>query len=70
VKLFEDTSSTLQVKIYSSFVGVRYSDLPINLSFVHRKELGALFDNATSLISAQVHDNPATPFNDLEQGVR
>jgi hypothetical protein len=56
------------VQIYASFVGVQYSDYPINLSFAHRKELGAMFDAATSSISAHVHDNPATPFDDLERG--
>jgi hypothetical protein len=49
-------------------VGVKYSDFPINLSFAHRKELGAMFDEATSSISAHVHNNPATPFDDPERG--
>jgi hypothetical protein len=56
------------VQIYASFVSVRYSDFPINLSFAHRKELGAIFDAATSSISTHVHDNPATPFEDPESG--
>lgn len=54
------------VRIYASFVGVEYSDFPINLSSTHRNELGILFDSATSLVSAHVHDNSATPFDDLE----
>ncbi len=57
------------VKIYASCVGVQYSDFPINLSFAHRKELGLLFDDAASLISAHVNDNSATPFDDLEGGL-
>ena len=57
------------VQIYASFIGVHYSDFPINLSFTHRKELGAMFDDATSSTSAHSIDNPATPFDDLEHGV-
>ena len=57
------------VQIYASFIGVHYSDFPINLSFIHRKELGAMFDDATSSISAHSTDNPATPFDDLEHGI-
>jgi hypothetical protein len=56
------------VQIYASFVSVQYSDFPINLSFAHRRELGAIFDAATSSISTQVHNNPATPFDDAERG--
>ena len=56
------------VQIYASFVGVHCSDFPINLSFAHRKELGGIFGAATSSFSTHLHDNPATPFDDLEQG--
>jgi hypothetical protein len=56
------------VQIYASFVGVPYSDFPINLSFAHRKALGVMFDAATSSISAHVQNNPATPFDDPERG--
>jgi hypothetical protein len=56
------------VQMYASFVSVQYSDFPINLSFAHRKELGTVFDAATSSISTHVHNNPATPFDDPERG--
>lgn len=57
------------VQIYASFVGVQYSEFPINLSFVHRKELEVLFDNAADLITAHVKANSATPFDDVEHGL-
>lgn len=60
---------TAAAQIYASFVSVKYSDFPINLSFAHRKELGALFDGATASIGPQVHNNPVTPFDDPERAV-
>ncbi|ETN37755.1 uncharacterized protein HMPREF1541_07378 [Cyphellophora europaea CBS 101466] len=54
----------LAVRIYSSFVSIRYSDFPINISSAHLRELEALFAGAAAKINNHAADNAATPFAD------
>ena len=55
----------LAVHIYSSFVSLRHSDFPINISSAHLKELEILFDEASVMINGDEDKNSATPFNDF-----
>ena len=55
----------LAVHIYASFVSLRYSDFPINISSAHLKELEILFDDAASQVHGDEDKNSATPFNDF-----
>lgn len=54
------------VDIYASFVSMKYSDFPVNLSHQHLKELETLLeDAAVALYGATTHHrDAATPFND------
>lgn len=63
--------------IYSSFVSLRYSDFPINISSTHLKELDTLFADAAAKMNKDSGNNAATPFaddgaglGDVEAGVR
>lgn len=66
----------LAIHIYSSFVSLRHSDFPINISSAHLKELELLFDDAATKINGDEDKDSATPFNnywssrpeDLENG--
>lgn len=53
----------LAVEIYSSFVSMRTSHFPINISSRDQKELEAVFDSAADLIAGPEQDNPTTPFD-------
>lgn len=53
----------LAVQIYSSFVSLRSSNYPVNLSSTHYKELEVLFDGATGLADPGTEGNAVTPFN-------
>ena len=64
-KPFADNNSTLAVNIYSSFVSLRHSDFPINISSAHLKELEILFDEPAAMINGDEDKNSATPFNDF-----
>ena len=55
----------LAVNIYSSFVSLRHSDFPINISSAHLKELEILFDEPAAMINGDEDKNSATPFNDF-----
>jgi hypothetical protein len=55
----------LAVHLYSSFVSLRHSDFPINISSAHLKELEILFDDAAATINGDEDKNSATPFNDV-----
>lgn len=76
-KALRRSQFNLAVHIYSSFVSLRHSDFPINISSAHLKELEILFDNAAATINGDEDKNSATPFNDfwssrsedLEKGV-
>ena len=51
------------VQIYSSFISLRYSDYPVNLSSGHYKELEAMFDGTAALCNAHLPADSVTPFN-------
>ena len=51
------------VQIYSSFVSLKSSNYPINLSSAHYKELEAVFEGASLLASACPAENAAIPFD-------
>ena len=57
------------VDIYASYVSLKYSDYPINLSHVHLKELEAIFEGAAMLLYAHapsdLDSNSATPFDNF-----
>lgn len=61
------------IDIYASYVSLRYSDYPINLSHIHLKELEAVFDGATMTIYGHLLDdsdsNSATPFDAFNMSV-
>lgn len=50
------------VGIYASFVSLRYSDFPINISSTHLRDLEAIFEQYASLVCAEPAANAATPF--------
>ena len=52
------------VQIYASFVSLRYSGFPINLSSAHLKELEAMFEGAAALVNAHLPEHSANPFDD------
>lgn len=54
----------IALHIYSSFVSLRYSDFPINISSAHLKELDALFATAAVNMNKSSAGNAATPFAD------
>lgn len=53
------------VNIYTSYVSLKYSDYPINLSYTHLKELEAVFEAAAQLLYGHLGDDSdsATPFD-------
>jgi hypothetical protein len=51
------------VQIYSSFISLRYSDYPVNLSSGHYKELEVMFDGSAALCNAHLPEDAVTPFN-------
>lgn len=54
------------IEIYSSFVSLKYSDFPINISSGHLKELQAVFEETSALVNADPEiANAATPFDDV-----
>ncbi|KIX05701.1 uncharacterized protein Z518_03673 [Rhinocladiella mackenziei CBS 650.93] len=50
------------VGIYSSFVSLKYSDFPINISSAHLRELEAIFEQYAALVCGEPSSNAATPF--------
>ena len=50
------------VGIYASFVSLKYSEFPINISSAHLKDLQAVFEQYAALVCAQPSSNAATPF--------
>lgn len=50
------------VGIYASFVSLKYSDFPINISSQHLRDLEALFEQYAALVCAKPAPNAATPF--------
>ena len=64
-KALRRSQFNLAVHIYSSFVSLRHSDFPINISSAHLKELEILFDDAAATINGDEEKNSATPFKDL-----
>ncbi|KAJ9631233.1 hypothetical protein H2204_008318 [Knufia peltigerae] len=50
------------VGIYASFVSLKYSDFPINISSTHQRELEAMFEQYAALVCAEPASNAATPF--------
>jgi len=55
------------IDIYVSFVSLRYSDYPINLSYGHLKELEGIFGGAAGLLYGHLDNDSdsATPFDRL-----
>ncbi|EXJ89098.1 hypothetical protein A1O3_02162 [Capronia epimyces CBS 606.96] len=51
------------VGIYASFVSLRYSDFPINISSAHLRDLEAVFEQYAALVCAEPATNSATPFD-------
>ncbi|EXJ94943.1 hypothetical protein A1O1_00061 [Capronia coronata CBS 617.96] len=52
----------LAVGIYASFVSLRYSEFPINISSAHLRDLEGVFEQYASLVCAEPAANAATPF--------
>ncbi|KAL6245573.1 hypothetical protein RBB50_007572 [Rhinocladiella similis] len=50
------------VGIYASFVSLKYSDFPINISSAHQRELEVMFEQYAALVCAEPASNAATPF--------
>jgi hypothetical protein len=50
------------VGIYASFVSLKYSEFPINISSAHLKDLEAAFEQYATLVCAEPTANAATPF--------
>lgn len=50
------------VGIYASFVSLKYSDFPINISSGHLRELETMFEQYAALVCAEPASNAATPF--------
>lgn len=57
------------IDIYASYVSLKYSDYPINISHTHLKELEAVFEGAAMTIYGHLVDesdsNSATPFENF-----
>lgn len=53
------------VGIYASFVSLKYSEFPINISSAKLKELQAMFEHYAALVCAEPVTNAATPFDTL-----
>lgn len=51
------------VGIYASFVSLKYSDFPINISSTHLKDIEAIFEQYAALVCAKPAANAATPFD-------
>ena len=50
------------VGIYASFVSMKYSEFPINISSTHLRDLEAMFEQYAALVCAEPASNAATPF--------
>ena len=50
------------VGIYASFVSLKYSEFPINISSTHLRELETTFEQYAALVCAVPTSNAATPF--------
>ncbi|KAJ9608269.1 hypothetical protein H2200_007257 [Cladophialophora chaetospira] len=50
------------VGIYASFVSMKYSEFPINISSTHLRDLEAMFEQYAALVCAEPVSNAATPF--------
>ncbi|KAK5196476.1 hypothetical protein LTR99_005264 [Exophiala xenobiotica] len=50
------------VGIYASFVSLKYSNFPINISSAHLRELEAMFEQYAALVCAEPASNAVTPF--------
>lgn len=50
------------VGIYASFVSLKYSEFPINISSAHLRDLEAMFEQYAALVCAEPVANAATPF--------
>ncbi|EXJ72712.1 uncharacterized protein A1O5_03859 [Cladophialophora psammophila CBS 110553] len=50
------------VGIYASFVSLKYSEFPINISSAHLRDLEAVFEQYAALVCAEPTSNAATPF--------
>ncbi|KAI1611397.1 hypothetical protein EDD36DRAFT_466338 [Exophiala viscosa] len=50
------------VGIYASFVSLKYSDFPINISSGQLRQLEAMFEQYAALVCAEAACNSATPF--------
>jgi hypothetical protein len=53
------------VHIYASFVSLKYSDFPINISSPHLKELDTVFAESAAKINKSAADDAATNFMDF-----
>lgn len=55
------------IEIYSSFVSMKYSAFPINISHNHLKELEVVFEESASIVNTDPasSQNSATPFDDF-----
>lgn len=51
------------VGIYASFVSLKYSEFPINISSAHLRDLQATFEQYAALVCAAPSSNAATPFD-------
>lgn len=51
------------VGIYASFVSMKYSEFPINISSTHLRDLEAMFEQYAVLVCAEPASNAATPFD-------
>jgi hypothetical protein len=51
------------VGIYASFVSLKYSEFPINISSIHLKDLENAFEQFAALVCAEPTANAATPFD-------
>ncbi|OCT53404.1 integral membrane protein [Cladophialophora carrionii] len=51
------------VGIYASFVSLKYSEFPINISSAHLRDLEATFEQYAALVCAEPTSNAATPFD-------
>lgn len=61
---------SLALRIYSSFVSLRYSDFPINISSIHLKELDILFSEAAAKVNKSTDHNAATPFDEYDDAFK
>ncbi|KAK5048068.1 hypothetical protein LTR84_006258 [Exophiala bonariae] len=53
------------VGIYASFISLKYSDFPINISSQHLRDLEAIFEQYAALVCARPAPNAATPFDNF-----